>query len=148
MGKWMLWGMLLLLLGGCAGAAIQPDPRDSNAPPQGVVLLEPVWPQNAYTEGVPVPPGDVAWAMLDTEHENCAVSMVDVDEDDYADYLEALEQAGFSLVETASEEVQGQGYLSSGSLLCNGETWLGIAATPGSCTLYLSPGPCGDGPAS
>ena len=42
------------------------------------MLDEGVWPVNEYTEGLPVPSGTVAWAMLDTEHENCSISIVDM----------------------------------------------------------------------
>lgn len=75
-----------------------------------------VWPVNEYTEGLPVPSGTVGWAMLDTEHENCSISIVDISETDYNDYLELLKQEGFSIIEEVSEEIEGQDYVSIGTL--------------------------------
>lgn len=48
-----------------------------------------VWPVNEYTEGFPSV-GTVGWAMLDTEHENCSISIVDISETDYNDYLKSF----------------------------------------------------------
>ena len=102
------------------------------------MLDEGVWPVNEYTEGLPVPPGTVAWAMLDTEHKNCGISIVDISETDYNDYLELLEQEGFSIVEEVSEEIEGQGYVSIGTLLSNGEKGLSISYIPDNFTIYIS----------
>ena len=49
--------------------------------------------------------------MLDTEHENCSISIVDISETDYNDYLELLKQEGFSIIEEVSEEIEGQDYV-------------------------------------
>ena len=105
MKRWTLLGTLLLalFLSGCGRPAGQIDAgQDVNsAPAQGVLLLEPgTWPQNAYTEGLPIPPGRVDWAMVDTERGHCSVSLAGVDEAGYEDYLDTIQQAGFSLVET------------------------------------------------
>ena len=89
-----------------------------------------VWPVNEYTEGLPVPSGTVGWAMLDTEHENCSISIVDISETDYNDYLELLKQEGFSIIEEVSEEIEGQDYVSIGTLLSNGEKGLSISYIP------------------
>lgn len=59
--------------------------------------------------------------MLDTEHENCSISIVDIAESDYNDYMKLLEQVGFSVIENVSEEINGQNYVSVGTLLSNGE---------------------------
>ena len=141
----ILWALLLALsLNGCGQTAGQTDAgQDVNsAPTQGALLLEPgTWPQNAYTEGLPVPPGAVDWAVLDMERGNCSVSLVGVDETGYEDYMEALQQAGFSLVETRREEIRGQGYVAAGSLLSDGETWLSISYMPDRCTVYIALAP-------
>ncbi len=80
-----------------------------------------VWPENDYTAGIPVPPGRVAWAMLDPGHESCSISLTDLTENDYRSYRKQLEQAGFTVLEETSEEVRGQAYVSIGTLL-SGET--------------------------
>ena len=91
-----------------------------------------------YTEGLPVPSGTVGWAMLDTEHENCSISIVDISETDYNDYLELLKQEGFSIIEEVSEEIEGQDYVSIGTLLSNGEKGLSISYIPDNFTIYIS----------
>lgn len=90
------------------------------------------------TEGLPVPSGTVGWAMLDTEHENCSISIVDISETDYNDYLELLKQEGFSIIEEVSEEIEGQDYVSIGTLLSNGEKGLSISYIPDNFTIYIS----------
>lgn len=48
----------------------------SNSQSEGIIRLdEGEWPVNEYTEGLPVPTGTVAWAMLDTDHGNCSISI-------------------------------------------------------------------------
>ena len=93
---------------------------------------------NEYTEGLPVPSGTVAWAMLDTEHGNCGISIVDIAESDYHDYMKLLEQEGFSVIEDVSEEIKGQDYVSIGTLLSNGEKGLSISYIPDNFTVYIS----------
>ena len=97
-----------------------------------------VWPVNEYTEGLPVPSCTVGWAMLDTEHENCSISIVDISETDYNDYFELLKQEGFSIIEEVSEEIEGQDYVSIGTLLSNGEKGLSISYIPDNFTIYIS----------
>lgn len=89
-------------------------------------------------EGLPVPSSTVGWAMLDTEHENCSISIVDISETDYNDYLELLKQEGFSIIEEVSEEIEGQDYVSIGTLLSNGEKGLSISYIPDNFTIYIS----------
>ena len=149
MKRWTLLGTLLLalFLSGCGQPAGQTDavPPVNTASPQGVLLLEPgTWPQSAYTEGLPIPPGRVDWAMVDTERGHCSVSLVGVDEAGYETYLDTLQQAGFSLVETQWEEIQGQDYVSIVNLLSDGERWLSMSYVPDRITLYSSLAPSGE----
>lgn len=102
------------------------------------MLDEGVWPVNEYTDGLPVPSGTVAWAMLDTEHENCSISIVDIDESSYNEYMELLKQEGFSVIEDVSEEIKGQDYVSIGTLLSNDEKGLSISYIPDNLTIYIS----------
>ncbi|MFR3323567.1 MAG: hypothetical protein ACLTR8_03075 [Oscillospiraceae bacterium] len=76
--------------------------------------------------------------MLDTEHENCSISIVDISETDYNDYLELLKQEGFSIIEEVSEEIEGQDYVSIGTLLSNGEKGLSISYIPDNFTISIS----------
>lgn len=101
-------------------------------------LAEGVWPDNEYTEGLPVPPGTVAWATLDTEHKNCSVNLTGISESDFNDYVEVLKQAGFSVIENASEVIKGEDYVSIGTLLSNEEKGLSISYGSDSLTIYIS----------
>ena len=151
--------LFLLSLAACSDSAA-PVPSDGDAQ-TGIVMLDAgVWPENDYTAGLPVPPGRVAWAMLDPGHESCSISLTDLTENDYRSYRKQLEQAGFTVLEETSEEVRGQAYVSIGTLLAgcgssntpaaSGSSTSGSASTgetvtlrmsyiPGSLTLYLRP---------
>ena len=115
-----------------AGNAEHTQPESMTMPAEGE------WPANAYTEGLPVPPGTVSWAMLDAEHGNCSVSVADMDESAFRDYMELLRQEGFSELDNASEKIAGQDYVSVGTLLTNDEKWLSISYIPGNFTIYIS----------
>lgn len=133
--------LLMLSLTACSDQVIQPKDMDStsNSRSEGVIRLdEGVWPVNEYTEGLPVPIGTVAWAMLDTEHGNCSINITDIGENDYENYMEVLTQEGFSVVEDVSEKSKGEDHVFTGVLLSNGEKGLSISYTPDSFTIYIS----------
>lgn len=143
MKKFLCVSAVLLLL--CSSACSQQDgPSDAgesagNRPPETIEMLdEGTWPANAYTEGLPVPPGTVDWAMLDTARGNCSVSLTGLSEADCGDYLSRLQQAGFSVIEEVSEQIAGQDYVSIGNLLSDGEKWLSVSYVPGRLTLYIA----------
>src|SRR5699024_512084 len=85
--------LLALAVSGCAR---QVTPSGSST-----ALGAGAWPDKDYTDGFPVPPGAVAWAMLDTERQYCSVHLTNVSESDCAAYIEAVQEAGFSVVEHA-----------------------------------------------
>lgn len=133
--------MLVISLTACSNQDISSVPADNgnNSPSNSVTTLEEgVWPANEYTEGLPVPSGTVTWATLDTGHKNCSISLTDMSETDYNEYIEALKQADFSVVEDVSEEIEGQDYVSIGTLLSNKEKWISISYVPDSFTIYIS----------
>ena len=101
-------------------------------------LTEGVWPVNAYTDGLPVPAGTVAWAMLDAEHKNCSIGIEDIAESEFDDYLNRLKQAGFSVVEDVSEKIKGQDYISIGTILSNGEKSVSVSYVPGNMAIYIT----------
>ena len=132
--------LLMLSLAACSNQDTQSaEDNPSNTQTESNTMLDAgVWPVNEYTEGLPVPSGTVGWAMLDTEHENCSISIVDISETDYNDYLELLKQEGFSIIEEVSEEIEGQDYVSIGTLLSNGEKGLSISYIPDNFTIFIS----------
>ena len=101
--------LLMLSLSACAHQDTKPNSTDSadDLQAESITMLDAgVWPVNEYTQGLPIPSGTVAWAMLDTEHGNCSISIADVTERDFADYRACLEQAGFFALEHAAEEIK------------------------------------------
>ena len=130
--------LLLLSLAACSDSAA-PAQAAGNVQSGSVVLDAGVRPEPAYPAGLPVPPGRVAWAMLDPGHESCSISLTDLTENDYRSYRKQLEQAGFTVLEETSEEVRGQAYVSIGTLLSGETVSLSMSYIPGSLTLYLRP---------
>lgn len=133
--------LIILTLTACSNQTSAPNDNSnaSNLLSEGITMLDDdMWPENEYTDGLPVPNGTVAWAMLDTERGNCSINIVDIAENDYNDYMKLLEQNGFSITEGVAEEVKGQDYVSIGTLLSNGEKWLSIGYIPDNLTIYIS----------
>lgn len=130
--------MLMISLAACSTQSLPSAPTGSTQSSRVVTLDEGVWPVNEYTEGLPVPPGTVVWAALDTEHEYCSVSLTGIDESDYNEYMELLKQEGFSVIEDVSEEIEGTSDVSIGTLLSDEEKWLSICCTPDSIGIYIS----------
>ena len=101
--------MLIISLAACSNQNISSAPisNESNIQSNSITTLDKgIWPVNEYTEGLPIPPGTVAWATLDTEHENCNVNLTGISDDDYSEYMEVLNQEGFSVIENVSEEIE------------------------------------------
>ena len=101
----------MISLAACSNQTISSTPtgNESNIQSNSITTLDKgIWPVNEYTEGLPVPPGTVAWATLDTEHENCSVNLTGISDNDYNEYMEVLNQEGFSVIENVSEEIEGE----------------------------------------
>jgi len=133
--------LLVLSLAACSNqdTASNNAGTTSNTQSENITMLdEGVWPVNEYTEGLPVPSGTVSWAMLDMEHENCSISIVDINETEYNDYMELLKQDNYSVIENVSEEIEGKDYVSIGTIFSNGEKGLSISYIPGNLTIYIS----------
>ena len=133
----------ILLMFSLSACSNQDTPTGTNNPSntqsESITMLDDgVWPVNEYTDGLPVPPGTVEWAMLDTEHGNCSISIVNISETEYNDYFELLKQEGFSVIEEVSEKIEGQNYVSIGTLLSNEEKGLSISYIPDNLTIYIS----------
>lgn len=70
--------IFIISLAACSNQTISSTPtgNESNIQSNSITTLDKgIWPVNEYTEGLPIPPGTVAWATLDTEHENCNVNL-------------------------------------------------------------------------
>lgn len=130
--------VLLLALSACAGRSAATAGTGDPQAEHVTVSDTGEWPANDYTNGLPVPPGTVAWTMLDAEHGTCSISVAELSEEEFRDYQERLTQVGFSVMENVSETVKGQSYVSIGTLLSNGEKALSISYVPDTLTIYIS----------
>lgn len=122
--------LLMISFAACSNQNTSSAPTDhgNRTSSDNVTILdEGVWPINNYTEGLPVPPGTVVWASLDTEHENCSVNLTNISESDYTGYMEIIKQEGFSVVENVSEKIEGEDYVSTGTFLSGHGKWLLLA---------------------
>lgn len=116
--------------------AVIPHDLSSNAPME--ISDTDAWPVNTFTDGLPVPPGTVSWAAFDETHQSLTVNLTDMSETDYADYMKSLQQAGFSVIEGTSEDIEKQDYTSTGVLLSSGEKNISISYIPDNFTIYIS----------
>ncbi|MCD8037225.1 MAG: hypothetical protein LUE88_07635 [Clostridiales bacterium] len=76
--------------------------------------------------------------MLDTVNGFCGISLVDITDDEYNAYMELLKENGYSVTESVSEEIEGQGFVSTGTVLSNGNRGLSISYTPNNLSIYIS----------
>lgn len=102
------------------------------------MIYDDVWPKNEYTADLPVPAGTISWVMLDDEKGYCGINLVDVEDSQYQAYMEQLKQAGFSITNEVSEEINGEGYVSIGTLLSDESRGLSISYIPGNLGIYIS----------
>lgn len=133
--------LLAISLAGCAtaGNPLSPENGGTGQPSEDIAVLEEgIWSENEYTDGLPQPPGSVAWVTLDAGHGNCSVNITDISESDFAEYVDLLKQSGFSAVENDAEVVGEEGYTSENALLSDGERWLSLSYIPDSLTIYIS----------
>ena len=129
--------ILSLTLTGCSNEESGIN-SDTNSTDSIVTLNEGIWPENEYTEELPTPPGTVNRALLNETKKYCAVFLIDLTDEEYNAYMELLKRNGFSPVEEVSEDVKGQDYTSTGTILLNGEKALSISYIPGNLGIYIS----------
>lgn len=96
-----------------------------------------VWPENEYTEELPVPPGTVNTAYIDTTNEFCVVMLNEVSDADFDNYITELENNKFSQIENVDEEIEGEGYISTGTLYSNGTTSVSMSLADGTLGMYI-----------
>ena len=139
MKKTVLAFMLVLVfaLTACSGQNVAQD--TGNVSSESLIMLdEGVWPVNEYTDGLPIAPGTVSWAALDTVNGFCSINLVDMTDDEYNAYMELLQENGYSVIEDVSEEIKGQNYVSIGTILSDGERGLSISHTTNGLSIYIS----------
>lgn len=106
--------------------------------PDSFVYLDAgVWPENEYTDELPVPPGTVSTAYIDTKNEFCVVMLNEVSDADFDKYIAELENNKFSQIENVEEEIEGEGYISTGVLYSNGTTSISMSLADGTLGIYV-----------
>lgn len=115
--------LLILLCVICFSHTANPGEEFASAPSSEniTVLDDAVWPVNEYTGGLPVLPGKVEQAQIDTEKKECSIILADISDADYISYVDHLTKAGFSVTEDTTTENDNQNYFSVGQALSNGE---------------------------
>lgn len=86
-----------------------------------------VWPDNVYTQGIPIPPGIIGWVMLDSENENCSIQIEGITKAQFDSYYEKLLDSGYTEIEKVDEEVKDQGYVSIGTIITNEDKSISLA---------------------
>lgn len=130
----------LLVCAGCSdnSANISDNSNDDTLPDYITMIQDKKWPENDYTVGLPVPDGQIEWVMLDSKNNMCSISVTDMDETAYQNFMEALSDNGFLIQHSVSEEIKGEGYTSSGTILSNGNKYLSIAYENRNMSLSVS----------
>lgn len=95
------------------------------------------WPDNEYTKGLPIPSGTVMWSMIDPDNRYCSINIDGMSQTEYDDYVQALMDLGFTTVESVSEEIEGEGYVSVGTIYTNGEKSISIAYANENFGIYI-----------
>jgi hypothetical protein len=127
--------ILMLCLASCSDSAPEENPAAQNG---AEVLPGGSWPENEYTNGLPVCPGEVTRAEIDAENGHCGIFLSDVSRDEYTSYMSELKKGGFDVITEQAEDIEGQDYESYTALLSDGERWLSISYIPGSFGMYIS----------
>lgn len=142
MKKFLSIATVFLLIFSLAACSNREDTEtsDDNVDTQSadIIMVEDgEWPENEYTEGLPIPAGTVEWVKHDSEGKSYSINIVDIGEEEYEEYMQLLEKQGYSEIESVSEEIKGEDYISTGTILSNGEKSLSIAYADGNFGIYI-----------
>lgn len=127
--------LMLCLLTACS---TQENPKSTDIAPDSFDVLDAgVWPENEYTEELPVPTGTVNNAYVDTKNDYCVIMIDDMSQTEFDKYIASLENEGYSEIEYVAEEIKGEDYTSIGTLYSNGTTSTSISFADGNLGMYI-----------
>lgn len=109
----------------------------SNSQSNITMVEDSIWPDNEYTEGLPVPNGTVVWVMLDSENEYCCINVDNINQTECDEYIQALTDLGFNEIESVAEEIAGEDYISIGTIYSNGKKSLSLAYADENLGIYI-----------
>ena len=119
--------LLLLSLSACSGKRPKniPIENTATAPPESVTLSqEPLWPENEYTHGLPLPPCTVSWTITDSARKCCGIQIRALSREQFDTYYQTLLNSGFAEI----EKIPGGGkYISLGSIVSNRDKSISLA---------------------
>ena len=97
-------------------------------PPKEIsISYDGAWPDNEFTFNLPVPDGQINWTMIDSNKESCCVQISEVSEDIFSEFYEKLTDTGFSEITNCDDGKDGEGYISIGTVLSNGDISIAMA---------------------
>ena len=136
---------LLLLCPSCGAGTANSGQTESAGPVQTGIGANWVstdeWPVNAYTAGVPVPPGEVRQVLLDEANGFCAVSLDGVSREEADAWREELASSGFRLLAGVEEDVEGtvpSGSVAIGEVYTDGSVSCSVSHSADLLALYCS----------
>ena len=131
---------VLSSLYGCSGTLPDGSQAEGTASDSRILLSTDSWPQNAYTDGLPVPAaGSIQTGWIDPEKRYCYIALTGIDDSAAASYLDQLRSKGFQELEQVSEEIRGQDYVYLGCLLSDGERALSLGHHQDVLGIYIRP---------
>lgn len=87
------------------------------------------WPENDFTEDIPVPVGSVSWVVLDSKNESCNIQIAEITKAQFDAYYKNLLSSGYNEIEKVEEETKGQSYISIGTIISNESKSISLAYT-------------------
>lgn len=112
--------------------------NETGIDPDSFVYLDTdVWPKNKYTNGLPVPSGTIKTAYIDIKNEFCFVMLNDVNDADFDKFLTELKHSEFSQIENIEEKIEGEDYISTGTMYSNGTTIVSISFADATLGIYI-----------
>lgn len=106
--------------------------------PEAFVILDSeVWPQNEYTEELPVPAGQINNAYIDSQNNFCFILVGDISKTEFDEYISSLKNKGYSETEYVTEEISSEGYTSIGTLYSNGTTSISVSFADSTMGMYI-----------
>ena len=130
----LLCAVLVLALSACSAEkpnGITVEDSLEKLPESVIFIDDGKWPENEYTQDIPVLPGTVGWVMLDHTRETCGIQSSGMTKAQFDAYYKTLQNAGFAVTERVEEESGGQNCISIGTVLSNGSRSVSLAYADG-----------------
>lgn len=115
-------------------------------PASAVFATDGLWPENTYTQDIPVPPGKIVWSMLDTEAGFFSIQLNGLSKEAFDAYYQSLLAAGFTETEKVEKDGKRQPLVSIGSLISDGRRSVSFAFFESILVMTVTNQPTGGSP--